>query len=395
MDAIDHIVAHYAEIGLKANNRGHFERLLMRNIRRKLGDACRGCSRESGQITVRLTPGADPAAVIDALGRIPGIAHFAPAHRLPSELAAFRPAVVQILAGRSFSTFKIDTHRPHKQSPFRSMEVNRELGGAVLEAYPDKRVRLTDPDIVVKLEITEKATYLSAVRHDGVGGLPTNPRQRVVTLLSGGLDSPVAAYMMMKRGCEVVLVHFQNRHQATGDVEDKIVRLAEQLARYQVHTALHIVPFEDLQREIIKDVHSTLRMLIYRRWMMDIAARIARRERARFLVTGDSLSQVASQTYDNLAALYTGCPLPVLTPLIGQDKREIVAIAHRIGTYAISSLPHEDCCSFFVPKHPELHARAETLDAQAGDMNMDPLIAAALAETRVVTWPQGPAADVR
>jgi tRNA uracil 4-sulfurtransferase len=363
MHAPDHVVIHYAEIALKSGNRGYFERLLVRNVRRKLGAVCRDCRREDGQLTVVLTPGADLAQACDVLRRIPGIAHFAPARRLPCTQEDFRAATLDALAGRDFQTFKIDTHRPHRHNAFRSMEVNRTLGGVVLDAYPDKKVRMTAPDLVVKLEIGEHGAYLSVDRHEGVGGLPTNTRQRVVVLLSGGFDSPVAAYLMMKRGCEVILMHVQHEHPQNASVENKIVRLAEQLARYQLTTRLHLVPFEALQREIIKHAPIGMRMLVYRRLMLELGARLARQSRARFLVTGDSLSQVASQTYDNLAALYRGSAMPVLTPLIGLDKREIVALARQIDTYAISALPHEDCCSRFVPRHPELRARAAHLDA--------------------------------
>ncbi|MCE9616570.1 MAG: tRNA 4-thiouridine(8) synthase ThiI [Lentisphaerae bacterium] len=383
MQDFSNIVVHYAEIGLKAQNRGYFEKLLLRNIHRKLGDAYLAGRRESGQLTLALRADADRAAVCDTLGRIPGIAYFCPAWSIRADMEVFKATAIALLTGRTFTTFKVDTHRPHKQNPFKSMQVNRELGAAIWNAFPGKKVKLADPDVVVKLELTEKATYMSVDRYPGVGGLPTNARQRVVALISGGLDSPVAAYLMMKRGCEVELVHFQNQSQVTAAVEDKIVQLARQLARYQIHTRLHIVPFEDLQREIIKGVHATLRMLLYRRLMLDLAGRLAATRRAKFLVTGDSFSQVASQTYDNLAATYANCPMPVLAPLIGLDKREIVAIAEGIGTYAVSSQPYEDCCSFFVPKHPELHAQAVGLSRVAADLPLEPLIAQALAQTRV------------
>ncbi|MDA0576477.1 MAG: tRNA 4-thiouridine(8) synthase ThiI [Verrucomicrobia bacterium] len=386
MTNYEHVVVHYAEIALKAQNRGHFENLLGRNIRRKLGEACTSHRRESGQITLTLAADADRAAVCDALARVPGVAFFSPAWKLPLELEAFQSTAVALLAGRTFATFKGDTRRSHKQNAFRSMEVNRQLGAAVLAAYPDKRVRMADPDVTVKLEITERAAYMSTERMDGVGGLPTNPRQKVVALLSGGLDSPVAAYLMMKRGCEALFVHFQNRSQATGDVENKIVQLAAQLSRYQVQTRLMIVPFDDLQRAIIRDVKDSLRMLFYRRLMLQLAARVAVDARARYLVTGDSLSQVASQTYDNLAATYADSPLPVLAPAIGMDKQEIVAIARRIGTFDISSQPYADCCSFFVPKHPELHARADHLRALAGGLALDALMDEALAAARTQEW---------
>jgi len=190
----------------------------------------------------------------------------------------------------------------------------------------------------------------------GVGGLPTDQRQKVVCMLSGGFDSPVAAYMMMKRGCEVIFVHFNNKNQESCSVKNKIIDLAKQLSKYQIKTKLYIIPFERLQKEIIMNVHSEQRMLIYRRFMLKISSAIAKIEKARFLVVGDSLSQVASQTLDNLEATYSGIDTNIFTPLIGLHKKEIMAISREIGTHDISEQPYGDCCSYFLPKHPELHA---------------------------------------
>lgn len=380
----EHIVIHYDEIALKSGNRGFFEGLLRRNIQAKLGEDCADCRREAGQITLTLRAGADGAAVRERLACIPGIAYFSPAWRVPPDLPAMKAKAVELLAQRAFTTFKVRTRRHDKQNAFRSMQVNRELGAAVLEAMPGKRVRMDEPDAVLKVEISSKGTYLSVERIEGVGGMPTQARQRVVALLSGGLDSPVAAYLMMKRGCAVTLLHFQNLNEATASVEDKIQRLGLQLARYQLKTRLTIVPFEPLQREIVKHVKATQRMLSYRRVMLRMAARAAAPLCARFLVTGDCLSQVASQTYENLLATYIDAELPILTPLIGMDKREIADIARRIGTFDISALPYDDCCSLFLPKHPELKARAAELREAESRMALAPLIDRSLAEARTV-----------
>ena len=386
MKPFDYVVIHYGEIGLKAGNRKHFEHILIRNIRHKLGDAFKACQRETGQLSLTLNPEADRDAVRVALSRIPGIVYFSPAYLVSSSLDALAENSITLLGSQAFETFKIATHRHNKSIKMRSMEVNRELGAAVLEAFPDKRVKLDGPDATLKVEITGEMSYLSVERIQGVGGLPTDPRQKVVAMLSGGLDSPVAAYLMMKRGCEVILAHFQNLNEMTTSVEDKIQQLAAQLSHFQVKTILHIVPFGDLQREIIKHVKASQRMLVYRRIMMQMSAKIARRAKARMIVMGDSLSQVASQTYDNLAATYSDSDMPVLSPLIGMDKQEITDLSRRIGTYEISSLPYEDCCTFFVPRHPELRGTVEMLRKNEGGMDLEPLVKHALENVSTHKW---------
>jgi thiamine biosynthesis protein ThiI len=381
-----HVVIHYGEIGLKAGNRRHFERILIRNIQCKLGDAFGECRRETGQLSLTLAPDADLEAVRVALSRIPGIVYFSPATLVPTDPIAFAEHGIALLGTQEFETFRIATHRHNKSIKLRSMEVNRELGAAVLEAFPDKRVKLNHPDATLKVEITGEMSYLSIERIQGVGGLPTDPRQKVVAMLSGGLDSPVAAYLMMKRGCEVILTHFQNLNEMTTSVEDKIQQLAAQLSHFQVKTTLHIVPFGELQREIIKHVKASQRMLAYRRIMMQMSTKIAWKSKARMIVMGDSLSQVASQTYDNLAATYAGSEMPILSPLIGLDKQEITDLSRRIGTYEISSLPYEDCCTFFVPRHPELRGTVEMLRDNEEGMDLEPLMKEALKDVSTYKW---------
>lgn len=387
MPACSHIVLHYDEIGLKSTNRRRFEDLLIRNARQKAGEAVRSMRRECGQITVRLRgePG-DADHAVDALRRVPGIAHLSPAVCAAPTLQAMSDTAIDLLRDHSFDTFRIDTRRHDKSMSIDSMDVNRALGSDVLAAFPGRTVRLEGWDTCVKIDLNKDHAYLSVRDVPGVGGLPTDRRQKAVALLSGGLDSPVAAYLMMKRGCEVVLVHFQNANAMTDSVEDKILRLAEQLARYQVHTRLFIVPFGDLQDQIIRVVRAKRRMLVYRRVMLRIASALAEREKAHFLVTGDSLSQVASQTYDNLNAVFAGASRQILTPLIGMDKREITALSRRIETFAISSLPYEDCCSFYVPKHPELRATPALLDGLVAELALGDAEAEALDAARVSSW---------
>ncbi|MDA0323845.1 MAG: tRNA 4-thiouridine(8) synthase ThiI [Verrucomicrobia bacterium] len=379
-------VVHYDEIALKSGNRRQFEQLLMTNIQRKISEDVASFRRESGQLTLEITSATDAQEVEAILGSTPGVAYFSPAVKVSSSIEVMTSTAVELAAAIEFDTFKILTRRRNKTLPFRSLEVNQRLGAAVIEAKPERRARMTDPDVTIKVEIHKEHAYLSVRRVAGVGGLPTNPSQKVAVLLSGGLDSPVAAYMMMKRGCTAILVHFQNQNQMTQSVEDKVVQLAKQLSRYQRRTRLVVVPFDALQQEIIKHVRSELRMLVYRRVMLRLAGVVAKRNRARFLVTGDCLSQVASQTYENLDATYQDAPLHVFSPLIGLDKKEITAISRMIGTYDISSLPYEDCCSFFVPKHPELRADVDTLRECEAAIDLKGLGEAAITAAQTHEW---------
>lgn len=346
---MDSIVIHYSEIALKGANRKFFEEKLIDNIKSKLGSVT--VVRESGQLVVQ---GFDKK-YIDALKCIPGIAYFSPAVTCKLDMETIKKEAVKFLKGEKFSTFKVDARRHVKTTDFTSKDLNNEVGEAVIDNY-DVKAKMKDPDLTLKVEVSNKNAYLSYEKIQGVGGMPTSVNKKVAVLLSGGMDSPVSAYMMMKRGMSVVLVHFQNRNAMTNAVKGKIEKLAKQLSKFQVETKLYIIPFDELQQEIIANVHSSIRMLVYRKFMAKIAAIIARQEKAKFLVTGDSLSQVSSQTVDNLSALYEDSDMHILSPLVGMNKEEIMNIAKEIGTYDISALPYGDCCSFFMPKHPELKA---------------------------------------
>ncbi|MDP7324448.1 MAG: tRNA uracil 4-sulfurtransferase ThiI [Candidatus Woesearchaeota archaeon] len=361
------IIIHYAEIALKGKNRSYFEKLLIKNCEKKLGSLATNIFQDMSHIVVE-TKETEKAS--DILKKIPGIAYFSPAVKCKLDLEELKKQSIAMLKNKKFSTFKISAKRRKKESPFDSMELNNKLGQEVVDKLK-KKAKMESPDMDLKVEIANHFAYLSLEDIKGVGGFPTDPRQKVVTLLSGGFDSPVAAYMMMKRGCEVLLVHFQNKNTLTKSVQDKIERLATQLSKFQIKTKLFIVHFEDIQKEIIKKVKAEQRMLIYRKVMLKIAAEIANQHKARFLVTGDSISQVASQTLDNLQAVYAESPLQVLTPLIGFDKQEIINLADKIGTGEISKEPYGDCCSYFVPQHPELRAKSADLKAAEENLSYD------------------------
>jgi len=370
----DTVVVHYAEIGLKGKNRASFEKLLLKNMLSKLGSLVKSGARESGQIVLQITPGASLEKIKNVLSKVPGVAYFSFSKKTGLSINSIKKGVLDVARQQEFKTFKVNAKRHNKEYELTSMQLNSLLGETVIKKLRDKRVKMKDPDVTIKIEISNKHAYISLEDVKGIGGLPTNPRQKVVALISGGFDSPVAAYLMMKRGCEVILVHFHNQSQAREAVKDKITRLAKQLSKYQVRTKLYVVPFEKIQKELIKKTHSTIRMLVYRRLMLRIASRIASLNKARFLVVGDSLSQVASQTFENLAATYKNLDKHVLSPLIGFNKEEIIELAKRIGTYEISALPYGDCCTYFLPKHPALKASYELLRENESRFNVDALI---------------------
>ena len=381
----ERVIIHYGEIGLKGKNRSVFELRLIENMAKKLRGRVTSIKRESGQLVAQIAEDADIDEIKDILIRVPGVVYFSLAIPCPNDIESLKKTTLQYLEKREFTTFRISAKRRVKTHPLNSMEINRQIGAEVVIKL-GKKVKLEDPEVTVKIEISHDNAYFSDHDIYGVGGMPTNSRNRVVTLLSGGFDSPVAAYMMMKRGCRVTFVHFQNRTQMTQAVQGKVNDLAKQLSRYQIKTRLYICPFEELQKEIIMCVPAAKRMLVYRRFMLRIAAIVARKAKARFLVTGDSLSQVASQTLDNLEAVYKSTNFRIFTPLIGMDKKEIINISKKIDCFDISAQPYGDCCSFFVPKHPELRGKARDLEAIEENIDLEPLIQKAVKEMEVFDW---------
>lgn len=384
----DNVVVHYDEIGLKGKNRSQFEHLLINNIRAKVKDAAGNFMREVGQITfeLRKKDEASIALVREALACVPGIAYFSFTRRISRDLEEIKTVAGQMAMERDFHTFKIDTRRHDKTMELTSMQINALVGAHVLELLPERKVRMDSPDLVIKVEITNKAVYVSADNVPGTGGFPTDPRQKVVALLSGGFDSPVAAYLMMKRGCEVVLVHFLNENRESDVVENKVCSLAKRLSAFQQRTRLFIVEFGNIQNQIIMNVPAPMRMVVYRKFMLRISALVARRFKAPFLVVGDSLSQVASQTIENLQAVYEGSDKHILSPLIGFDKKEIIAVSRAIGTFDISSGKCPDLCSYYLPKHPALRVRRSELEDIESRFDIDQLVHEAADGARLIEY---------
>jgi thiamine biosynthesis protein ThiI len=314
-----------------------------------------------GRILVRLKDEKHLQPALAILSKVPGISSVMPAIRCGLDLEELKRSVIIAAKDKDFSTFRISAHRQNKNFRYTSAKLNNILGKHVQDTF-SKKARMKDPDLDIRVTIAGRDSFVCTSAVQGIGGLPTDPRQKMVCLISGGIDSPVAAYLMMKRGIEVILVHCQNRGRIKDSVQDKVEQLAGKLSSYQQDTVLHIIPFEDIQKRIIMGVGSSMRMLVYRRFMLGIAAMIADAGDSDFIVVGDSISQVASQTLENLHATYSSAEKNILAPLIGMNKDEIVAIARQIGTYDISILPYPDCCSLYLPEHPELRARPQDID---------------------------------
>jgi len=357
------ILVHYAEIGTKGGNRKMFEDRLVRNLdgaARGLGIA--GFRREPGRVAAKVEEPSRLAEALDRLAMVPGVAWLARAAIVTPDIDEITRVAVAIAVRHPDSVFRVSTRRTDKSFPMDSLAVNRHVGAAIVEAT-GRRVNLGNPDYTYGVEIDKKRAYVVWGRREGFGGLPVGCEGTLVSLMSGGIDSPVSAFAMMRRGCRVHLAHFLNRSLGSNRVVAKVRDLADRLSLLHGPIDLSIVPFGELQREIVMVVPAKYRMIVYRRAMFRIAELIRREVRALGFITGDSVGQVASQTLENLRVIHAATEYPVYSPLAGTSKVDIVNLAKEIGTYEISIRPHEDCCSFMVAKHPATRARLDDIRA--------------------------------
>jgi thiamine biosynthesis protein ThiI len=374
------IVVHYQEIALKGKNRPWFLARLVRNLRQAVSDldvtSVRGLM---GRIEMVLGPTAVPEAVGDRIRHVFGVANFSYAGRTRLDLDGIAAAVLKDLGDRTCESFRVSVRRADKRFPLTSPQAEREIGGRIKNAR-GWRVDLENADLVIHVELLTDDAFYFFGKEKGAGGLPTGTAGRVACLLSGGSDSPVAAHRMMKRGCTATFVHFHSYPILSRASQEKARELVKLLTTWQQRSRLYLVPFGDIQQQVVLAVPGPMRVVVYRRLMLRIAERIARLRNAQALVTGDVVGQVASQTLENLAVVGHVATLPLFRPLIGMDKDEITAEAQRIGTYPISIIPDQDCCTLFTPRNPQTRARLAEIEAAEHALQIEALVGRAVEE---------------
>jgi thiamine biosynthesis protein ThiI len=376
------IVVHYKELALKGRNRPWFIQLLVRNLKTALaGLPIRSVRSLMGRIEIELTEEAWEAAR-DRVRKVFGIANFSFANRGPHDFDELAAAVLHDLGDREASSFRVRATRADKRLPFTSPQVEREVGGRIKEAK-GWRVDLDRPGLTIHLEMLPDHAFYYFGKEPGAGGMPTGTGGRVSCLLSGGIDSPVAAYRMMRRGCSVELIHFHSYPILSRASQEKVRQIATLLTAHQLRSRLVLVAFGEIQQQVVVAVPPELRVVVYRRLMLRIAERLARKWHARALVTGEAIGQVASQTLENMTTIASATSLEILRPLVGMDKDEICAQAEKIGTYPISIIPDQDCCTLFTPRHPATRSRVPELVAVEQALPVDEMVESAVAGAAV------------
>jgi thiamine biosynthesis protein ThiI len=375
------LIVHYQEIALKGKNRPWFITRLVHNLRAATkGLGVREVRPLMGRIEIILGPAGDWEQVRDCVSRIFGIANYARAGRTSLDIEAIAEAILRDLGPENPSSFRVSARRADKRFPLTSPEIEREVGGRIKQAR-GWHVDLSRPELTIHVEALTGEAFYSFGKERGAGGLPVGVSGRVACLLSGGIDSPVAAWRMMRRGCRVVFVHVHSYPILSRASQEKARELTRLLTTFQLKSRLLLVPFGTLQQRVVLSVPPPLRVVIYRRLMMRIAQELAVRNRAQALVTGDVVGQVASQTIENLTSIGEVVTMPVLRPLIGMDKDEITAEAQRLGTFPISIIPDQDCCTLFTPRNPATRARKVDVDAAERNLAVDEMVAEAVQAT--------------
>lgn len=378
-------LVHYHELGLKGKNRFRFERRLRDNLDAALASyPTERVERIAGRLVVGVTDESVIDEVADRIALVPGVARVSIAWKCGRELDEIL-ALARIVmddAGK-FSTFRVTARRSNTDFPLGSMELARLVGGDLDDYRADARVDLTNPDLTVNVEVNQGSTYIYANFIRGIGGLPVGTDGKVVSLLSAGIDSPVATWRMMRRGAIVVGVHFSGAPFTSDASAHLVLDIGKALGSAAGLGRIYIVAFGDIQREIALLCPPDMRVILYRRMMIRVAEAIAYKEHAKALVTGESLGQVASQTLDNIRAIDQAATFPVLRPLIGSDKNEIIADAERLGTMELSIQNTDDCCTLFMPRTPETHARLDSVIAAWDELPHERMVADAMAS---LTW---------
>ncbi len=432
---MEYVICHYHEIALKGKNRKFFEEKLIENIKRSLETVYfEFVKRISGRIIIKLTEQGfgNKVKIKKSLKNVFGMAYFAFAEDCEQELKAIKEKAFDFLKTQKFKSFKIFTQRSKKEFALTSQEINEKVGEYILKSSKFKgnptgsrfqrqqsskfkapsrlhlrfarqslrpqvlaggvnsqtggqnskiKVDLENPDIICFIEIVEKYAFLYLEKIPGLGGLPVSVSGKVVVLLSGGIDSPVAAFYIMKRGAKAIFVHFHSYPYTNKASIEKISKLIKVLNKFQFNSRLYLVPFSFIQKQILLKTPAKLRIILYRRFMFRITQEIAKKERALAIVSGESLGQVASQTLENIKVIEEAVSLPIFRPLISEDKEDIIRKAKEINTFEISILPHQDCCARFLPKHPETRAALEEVERAEKKLDIEKLNEQALKKT--------------
>lgn len=375
------------ELALKGLNRRTFEDMLVKNMRRRLESAGK-FKFTVAQSTVVAEPedGADLDEAVERLGKVFGIAGFSRAAAVEKDMDVILKSAEEYLAPQLLSarTFKVEAKRSDKKFPLKSPEICAEVGGYLLRKFPHLTVDVHEPDLVVNVEVRDAYAYIHGKQIKGAGGMPTGSAGRAALLISGGIDSPVAGYMMAKRGLELIAVHFASPPYTSERAEQKVHSLLRQVSKYSGRITLFVIPFTETQESIKDNCPEEIFTVIMRRMMMRVAQIVAAKQGAGALITGESVGQVASQTMPAIACTDRVCEFPVFRPLIGMDKDEVVAISRKIDTFDISILPYEDCCTVFTPKHPKTRPTVDYVEECEKALDIDRLVREAADGARTV-----------
>lgn len=376
----------YGEIILKGANRSSFEGLLRRELKFRLSHVGKfRVSSNQSVIFVEPAPGFEPDAATldeayDTIMHTFGIIAVARSAAAPKDFKAICDTAVSYLAPKlsKIRTFKVETKRADKRFPMRSAEISAELGGVLLASFPNLRVDVHNPDTVVKCEIRDDAAYITAGQEHGAGGMPVGSNGRGMLLLSGGIDSPVAGWMMAKRGVQLNAVYFEAFPYTSLQARQKVIDLAKEISHWSGTVMLHVVSLTAIEEELSRSCCEDYFTLLLRRYMMRIAERIAKADNCGALITGESMGQVASQTMEALAVTDSVVGMPVFRPCIGMDKEEIITVARRVGTFETSILPYEDCCTVFTPRHPKTRPEIPKVEAEEALVDIEARIREAI-----------------
>ena len=367
------ILIKYGELSTKKGNRNFFINTLYNNVKSKLGMYDVSINKDRAKMTIKFRD-EDFDDIVKIVGKVFGIHTFNIAYLCDSDEDAIKSTAMEVVSNTNFNTFKVETKRSDKRFPIHSGDLNRILGGMILKNVPNIKVDVHNPDLLLKVEIREDGTYIYYNSFNGSGGYPVGTQPKGMLMLSGGIDSPVAGYLAMKRGIVIDAVYFEAIPHTSLEAREKVITLCRKLSSYTNHINLHIVNFTTIQEEIYKNCREDYCITIMRRMMYRIMEKLATKYNGLAIINGESVGQVASQTLTSMSVINSVTNMPVIRPLACLDKLEIMDIARKIDTYETSILPYEDCCTVFVPKHPAINPKIETAIKEENKFDYNRLI---------------------